>query len=187
MYFQVDVEVPPNAPSDMCSEVCPEIQETIMKGIRIASKNLHYNNSIPKLSFVCYEHSSTNKQPPHATVVNSSRKLMKCTVDAEVCSRMTDNHQIWFRPACGKCVVVLYYYVSGAVHFRYTKFYLWSQDCGCQFFLSSVCIVSLSPSHAQSSRIRTLPYRKFSEWNLNTRVTTDTYVSAYLQIVVEWF
>ena len=134
MYFQVDVEVPPNAPSDMCAEVCPEIQETIMKGIRIASKNLHYNNSIPKLSFVCYEHSSTNKQTHHATVVNSSRKLMKCTVNAEVCSRMTDNHQIWFRPACGKCVVVLYYYVSDAVHFRYTKFYLWSQDCGCQIF-----------------------------------------------------
>ena len=108
-YFQVDIQIPPNAPSDMCSEVCPEIQATIMKGIRMASKNLHYNNSIPKLSFLCYEHSSTNKQTPHATVVNSSHKLMKCTVNAEVCSIMTADHQVWFgassATACGKCVM----------------------------------------------------------------------------------
>ena len=87
----------------MCSEVCPEIRETIMKGIRIASKNLHYNNTIPKLSFLCYEHSSINKQTPpplHATVVDSSRRLM----DAEVWSRMTDEHQMWFGPAHDKCV-----------------------------------------------------------------------------------
>ena len=100
-YFQVDIQVPPNAPSDMCSEVCPEIQETIVEGIRKASKNLHYNNSIPKLSFLCYEHSSPNKLTPHATVVNSSHKLMTCTVNPEVCSRMTANHQVWFRASNG--------------------------------------------------------------------------------------
>ena len=108
-YFQVDIQIPPNAPSDMCAEVCPEIQDTIMKGIRMASKNLHYNNSVPKLSFLCYEHSSTTKLIPHATVVNSSHKLMKCTMNPEVCSRMTADHRVWFGvssgTACGKCVM----------------------------------------------------------------------------------
>ena len=101
-YFQVDIQVPPNAPSDMCSKVCPEIQETIMKGIRKSSQNLHYNNSIPKLSSICHEH--TDKHTPHPTVINRSCGLMKCTVNSEVCSILKDDHQVWFGTACGKYV-----------------------------------------------------------------------------------
>ena len=101
-YFQVDIQVPPNAPSDMCSKVCPEIQETIMKGIRKSSQNLHYNNSIPKLSFICHEH--TDKHTPHPTVINRSCGLMKCTVNSEVCSILKEDHQVWFGTACGKYV-----------------------------------------------------------------------------------
>ena len=108
-FFQVDIQVPDNAPPDTCSEVCPEIQATIMEGIRKASKNLHYNNSVPRLSFLCHEHSSIDTPSPHATVVNSSHKLMKCTVNPAVCSRMTDKHQVWFGTpsgaTCGKCVM----------------------------------------------------------------------------------
>ena len=100
-YFQVDIQVPPNAPSNICHKVCPAIQETIMEGISKAAKNLHYNNSIPKLSFLCHEHNSIGTPTPHATVVNSSCELMRCTVNAEVCSRMTDNHQIWFGASSG--------------------------------------------------------------------------------------
>ena len=93
-FFQVDIQVPDNTPPETCSEVCPEIQETIVDGIRKASKNLHYNNSIPELSFLCHEHSFIDT--PHATVVNSSRKLMKCSMNPAVCSRMTADHQVWF-------------------------------------------------------------------------------------------
>ena len=108
-YFQVDIQIPSNAPSAICHKVCPAIQETIMEGISKAAKNLHYNNSIPKLSFVCHEHNSIDTPTPHATVVNRSCELMKCTVNAEVCSIMTADHQVWFgassATACGKCVI----------------------------------------------------------------------------------
>ena len=108
-FFQVDIQVPDNAPPDTCSEVCPEIQATITEGIRTASKNLHYNNSVPKLSFLCHEHSFIDTPSPHATVVNSSCKLMKCTMNPAVCSRMTADHQVWFGTTsgatCGECVI----------------------------------------------------------------------------------
>ena len=104
IYIQVDIQIPPSA-SNVCSKVCPAIQQTIMAGICKSSQNLHYNNSIPKLSFICYEH--TDKLTPHATVVNGSCGLMKCAVNSEVCSTVTDDHLVWFGAACGKVSLIM--------------------------------------------------------------------------------
>ena len=92
-YFQVSIERTPRA---LCSEVCPQIRETILAGLRKASSALHYNNSVPKEAFLCLEH-STDTATPHASVVASTRTLMTCTLNPdEVYSSLTEEHLVWF-------------------------------------------------------------------------------------------
>ena len=38
---------------EMCEKVCPLIRETVLTGIRKASRQLNYYNSIPKTAFLC--------------------------------------------------------------------------------------------------------------------------------------
>ena len=92
-YFQVSIEKTPTA---LCSKVCPQIRDTILAGLRKASSALHYNNSVPKDAFFCLEH-STETATPHASVVDSSRTLMTCTLNpAEVFNSLTEEHLVWF-------------------------------------------------------------------------------------------
>ena len=114
-YFQVSLQLPRNAPVTLASEVCPLIRDTIKAGLRKASATLHYSNSVPQDAFLCCQHPNSATSPllccahllcrthsnstasPHATVVDSSRRLMTCTVNpAEVYSRLTEQHMVWF-------------------------------------------------------------------------------------------
>ena len=97
-YFQVSIQLPEKAPRALCSTVCPQICETILAGLRKASSALHYNNSIPKFAFLCSEHGTSSTVTPHASVVDSSRTLMTCTLNpAKFCSTLTEEHLVWFR------------------------------------------------------------------------------------------
>ena len=97
-YFQVSIQLPENAPRALCSTVCPQIRETILAGLRKASSALHYNNSIPRDAFLCLEHSASNTATVHASVVDSTSKLMTCTLNpAKFCSTLTEDHLVWFR------------------------------------------------------------------------------------------
>ena len=97
-YFQASIHLPKGAPATLCSKVCPQIRETIVTGIRRASSALHYNNSVPKYAFFCGEHSTFRTVKPHASVVDSSRTLMTCTLNpAKFCSTLTEEHLVWFR------------------------------------------------------------------------------------------
>ena len=99
-YFQVSIQLPEKAPRALCSTVCPQIRETIIAGLRKASSALHYNNSVPKFAFLCCEHGTSNTVTPHASVVDSTRKLMTCTLNpAKFCSTLTEEHLVWFRPS----------------------------------------------------------------------------------------
>ena len=96
-YFQVSFQLPAKAPRALCSTVCPQIRETIIAGLRKASSALHYNNSVPEYAFLCYEHSSSEKVMPHASVVDSTHTLMTCTLNpAKFCSTLTEEHLVWF-------------------------------------------------------------------------------------------
>ena len=96
-YFQVSIHLPKGAPATLCSMVCPQIRETIVTGIRRASNALHYNNSVPKDAFLCCEHTTFRTVKPHASVVDSSRTLMTCTLNpAKFCSTLTEEHLVWF-------------------------------------------------------------------------------------------
>ena len=96
-YFQVSIQLPDKAPRALCSTVCPQIRETIIAGLRKASSALHYNNSVPKFAFLCCEHGTSNTVTPHASVVDSTRTLMTCTLNpAKFCSTLTEEHLVWF-------------------------------------------------------------------------------------------
>ena len=92
-YFQVRIE---KTPRGLCSKVCPQIRDTILAGLRKASCALHYNNSVPKDAFFCLEHSAKTATP-HASVVDSTRTLMTCTLNPdEVFNSLTWDHLVWF-------------------------------------------------------------------------------------------
>ena len=96
-YFRVSFQLPAKAPRAVSSKVCPQIRETIIAGLRKASSALHYNNSVPEYAFLCFEHSSSEKVMPHASVVDSTRILMTCTLNpAKFCSTLTEEHLVWF-------------------------------------------------------------------------------------------
>ena len=96
-YFQVSFQLPEKAPRALCSTVCPQIRETIIAGLRKASSTLHYNNSVPEYAFLCFEHYASESAMPHASVVDSTRTLMTCTLNpAKFCSTLTEEHLVWF-------------------------------------------------------------------------------------------
>ena len=96
-YFQVSIHLPKGAPATPCSKVYPQVRETIVRGIRRASSALHYNNSVPKDAFLCCEHSTFRTVKPHASVVDTTRTLMTCTLNPDkFCSRLTEKHLVWF-------------------------------------------------------------------------------------------
>ena len=95
-YLRVDVTFPPKISSskaiEECKVICPLIRETVLSGIRKASRRLNYTDSIPEAAFLCSEHEPTSL---HAATISDSG-LLTCTRDpANVCSEMTELHQIW--------------------------------------------------------------------------------------------
>ena len=97
-YFEVSIQLPEKAPRALFSTVCPQVRETIIAGLRKASSALHYNNSVPKDAFLCYEHGTSETITPHASVVDGTCTLMTCTLNpAKFCSSLTQEHLVWFR------------------------------------------------------------------------------------------
>ena len=125
-YFQVSIQIPEKAPRALCSTVCPQIRETIIAGLRKASSALHYNNSVPKYAFLCCEHGTSSTVTPHASVVDSTRKLMTCTLNpAKFCSTLTEEHLVWFQcsvtPGEQFTSVDLALYVWHGIAFAFTQ------------------------------------------------------------------
>ena len=96
-HFQVDVAFPSNVTQpkqrEICERVCPTIRETILAGIRKASRRLKYfTASVPDVAFFCIKHQATSLHP--AIVARSD--LLTCTTNpASVCSEITDGHRLW--------------------------------------------------------------------------------------------
>ena len=97
-YFQVSIQLPEKAPRAPYSAVFPLVRETILAGLRKASSALHYYNSVPKYAFLCCEHGTSSTVTPHASVVDSTRTLMTCTLNpAKLYSNLTEEHLVWFK------------------------------------------------------------------------------------------
>ena len=101
-FFHIDISFPddisPSKAFEVCREVCPSIRETILAGIRKASRRLNYKSSIPEAAFLCPENHIDSLHP--ATI--SSCDLLTCTINpAKVSSEMTENHKLWFGSKSG--------------------------------------------------------------------------------------
>ena len=98
-FFRVDITFPSDISSDkalqICKDVCPNIRETILAGIRNASRMLNYNNSILESAFFCSKHQLEDDSLHPATI--SRLDLLTCTSQpATVFSEMTQSHKLWF-------------------------------------------------------------------------------------------
>ena len=114
-FFHVEITFPSKISQtkalEVCEKVCPLIYETVLTGIRKASRRLNYNNSIPDTAFLCSsaEHRDTTL---HAATISSSGLLTCTTHPASVFSEMTEVHKIWFdKDASFSCDAGMYMYL----------------------------------------------------------------------------
>ena len=98
-FFHIEITFPSDISQckalEVCEKVCPLIRETVLTGIRKASRRLNYNNSIPEAAFLCSnaKHQNTTL---HAATISSSGLLTCTTHPASVFNEMTEEHKIWF-------------------------------------------------------------------------------------------
>ena len=89
-FFKVSVE----APDVMYPKVCPKIREDIFTGVEAAARALKYNNSRPKLAFLCGKCSS--ESPPHAATLSTDDCYLVCTESKSYDETRTKQHTVWF-------------------------------------------------------------------------------------------
>ena len=99
-FFHISLTFPSDVSSakqlQICENTYPKIRETILIGIRKASRKLNYNNSIPEIAFVCSSHQAFSLHP--ATVADAD--LLTCTTHpGSVCCDMTEGHKLWLGKA----------------------------------------------------------------------------------------
>ena len=98
-FFHIEITFPSDISQakalEVCEKVCPLIRETVLTGIRKASRRLNYNNSIPEAAFLCCnaKHQDTTL---HAATISSSGLLTCTTHSASVFNEMAEEHNIWF-------------------------------------------------------------------------------------------
>ena len=123
-HFEVSVCISPTIPSEIYSEICPSIRETIIAGIYKASSSLGYTNSNPREAFFCPVQGKDCSHSPHPAIVDGNCRWLKCTVNPDMCGRVTGKHGVWFissaSPAAdkpGEChvVCVIEYYCKGVL------------------------------------------------------------------------
>ena len=82
------------APDVMYPKVCPKIREDIFTGVEAAARALKYNNSKPKLAFLCGKCSS--ESPPHAATLSTDDCYLVCTESKSYDETRTKQHTVWF-------------------------------------------------------------------------------------------
>ena len=97
-FFRVRIEFPDNISTEqvnhICRTVCPTIRETILANILTAYRKLNYNDSFPKVAFLCSERRHVDCSP-HPAVISNTGYLTCTTHPRSVASQMTDKHKIW--------------------------------------------------------------------------------------------
>jgi len=103
-YFEVHI----NAPTEVCYEICPIVQQQIFDGIVAASETLHYNNAHPEPGFFCLhptnasEHTTDTdllRSSLHPATLSGDRQWLICTKDEDVFQKVSDRQTAWFGSA----------------------------------------------------------------------------------------
>ena len=101
-YFEVHI----NAPTEVCHEICPIVQQQIFDGIDAASETLHYN-SHPEPGFFCLHPTdggepSTDTKPfsssLHPATLSEDGKWLMCTEEEDFFQKLNDSQTVWFGP-----------------------------------------------------------------------------------------
>ena len=90
-HFEVHVDFSSKAPERVCSIVCHRIYQAIFKGLRKATLNLGYSNSIPSLALLC----PCGVGSAHITSSDADLGLWICTNDKMMCGELTSQQQLW--------------------------------------------------------------------------------------------
>ena len=107
-HFQVVLELPASLASKHRSRLFPEIRNTCLAAVKKAMKTLHYEASLPDVSFLCPEQSPVCSRVPHPATVVESINILKCPLEPRVSHPLTEEQKIWLSKATGKATGMKY-------------------------------------------------------------------------------
>ena len=98
-----------HGPLDEAPEVCPVIRETILNGIEVVFRNLHYlpqgkaasssaDRNKPNITFLC----PCKTTPLHPAVMSRNGKRLLHPDNTQIYTSVTDQHKMWLAPLDGQ-------------------------------------------------------------------------------------
>ena len=103
-YLEIILEYPAAVVDEHRRTLYREVCNDFFKAITKAMETLHYDVQVPKISFMCPQHSpQCSAKPPHPAIVDKSQTYLKCSVKpGSVCCRLTEEQKKWLQIASGK-------------------------------------------------------------------------------------
>ena len=86
-FFEVHV----TSHGNCCSQVCSSVHSALFTGLRKAAANLGYNNSQPRVAFIC----PCQSEGLHPATVGAGGAYWKCTRDPEEYGNINKKQQMW--------------------------------------------------------------------------------------------
>ena len=105
-YLMVAVHISSQISLDEASVVCPDILCTVRRGLKVVADKMHYSDEDMEshVAFFCPMHKQGVKSSdsPHPAKVVPSKKRLICCNDDMICSRLGDEHDVWFAEQTGE-------------------------------------------------------------------------------------
>ena len=90
-HFEVHIHSSPEAPIEVWPNVCQRVYKALFKGLRKATLNLRYSNSVPSLALLC----PCGVGNPHSATANTEDKLWICTLNTMKCGILAPQQLLW--------------------------------------------------------------------------------------------
>ena len=88
------LEIHVKASLKVASEVCPQIRDMILLGLKEAHKSLHYDSATPEEGFLCSGECGNTEV--HLATLDEKRESWRCTEDEEEGEELSQRQTIWF-------------------------------------------------------------------------------------------
>ena len=90
-HFEVHIRISPEAPIEVCPNVCRRVYQALFKGLRKATLNLRYSNSVPSPALLC----PCCIGNPHSATADTDDQLWICTLNKMKCGKLTSQQLLW--------------------------------------------------------------------------------------------
>ncbi len=90
-HFEVHIHISPEAPIEVCPNVCRRVYQALFKGLRKATLNLRYSNSVPSPALLC----PCGVGKPHSATADTDDQLWICTLSTMKCGKLTPQQLLW--------------------------------------------------------------------------------------------